>query len=81
MSTQNEDLIPLELTGESPCPLGKKWKGLPLKDVEAGFLLWFYDQSWAQEKYPQLYEYVKKEYNELVKEQAEDDYDEDTNPY
>jgi uncharacterized protein (DUF3820 family) len=49
----------VELTDESPCPIGKRWKGVPMKDVPANFLDWFMGQDWRF-KFPALVDYVER---------------------
>lgn len=52
-------------------PFGKH-VGKPLKDVPASYLLWFFEQSWSEHQWPELYVYVRDREDELLEEcQAE----------
>lgn len=54
-------------TDATPCPVGKTpdkngtvWFGVPLGDVDEGYLKWFFKQDWCKTRYPQLYEYIER---------------------
>ena len=44
-----------------------KHKGKRIGDVPASYLIWFYEQDWA-EKWPDVYSYCKENYNCLIAE-------------
>jgi len=50
------DRMKAPFTDNTLMPFGKH-RGTPLKDVPAGWLDWFMDQDWAEEKWPRLVEY------------------------
>lgn len=60
-------------TDKTIMPFGKH-EGLPLESVPASYLVWFYEQDWAEEKYPEIYLYCKEKEFELYDETLEDDY-------
>jgi hypothetical protein len=47
------------LGDNDPCPIGKQWKGWPLKNVPSSFLDWFMGQEWRF-KFPALVDYVER---------------------
>ena len=67
IATEGSDWKPGDLDDESPMPFGKH-KNQPLSAVPADYLLWFYVQDWANEKWPGLYRYITKNRKRLEQE-------------
>lgn len=44
------------MTGKDIMTFGK-FKGLPLEKVDKGYISWFLQQDWTEEKYPDLFEF------------------------
>lgn len=61
-------------TDNTRMPFGKH-AGTPLADVPASYLLWFYEQDWAEERYPDIYNYCKECEEQLYSDYSTD-YDE-----
>jgi len=55
---------------KSLMPFGKH-KGKTLEDTPAGWLVWFMEQDWAEEKYPELFAYCEEKEEQLRDEAKE----------
>lgn len=58
------------LEGTDPMPFGE-YKGEPLENIDASYLLWLYDQEWLKDKYPGVYGYIEANEYELALEELE----------
>lgn len=58
-------------TDKTIMPFGKH-AGSCLAAVPASYLLWFYEQDWAEERYPAIYKYCKKNEEALYKDAEEE---------
>jgi hypothetical protein len=47
------------LSDDDPCPIGKSWSGVKLRNVPPSFLEWFMEQPWRF-KYGSLVAYIQK---------------------
>ncbi len=57
-------------TDDTIMPWGRH-KGVPLGEVEAGYLVWYFGKSWAKD-WPGLYAYVKDNEERLLSEVGDD---------
>lgn len=62
-------------TDQTVMPWGKH-KGTKLGELEAGYLLWLYEQPWIK-SWPGLHAYLKKHEDQLMQEKRNDDDDRD----
>lgn len=42
-----------------------KYKDKSIDEVDDQYLLWLYSQDWIKEKYPQIYNYIKRHKREI----------------
>lgn len=54
------------------CPLGVKYKHTKLEDVPPSFLLWAYSREWLYEKYPALHDFIKRNWDKINEDAAEE---------
>ncbi len=48
-----------KLNDNSPCPVNGDNHGILMKNLDAAYLLWLYDQKWLKYKYPEVLEYIE----------------------
>lgn len=59
-----------KITDKTPMPWGK-FKGTPIEDVPAEYLLWLFKQEWIKE-WPDVHDYLVENQHVLLQEEAEE---------
>lgn len=63
-------------TDDTVMPWGEH-KGTRLEDVPASYLLWLYEQSWCEPKWPGLYAYLQENEDTLLEQKQDEEPDDE----
>jgi len=56
------------LSDNSSCPIRGEYQGVKMVEVPAKYLLWLWDQTWLENKYPTVANYIAENIDYLEQE-------------